>query len=572
MQKESVDGNIFKNLSYYHYLVQYIGDIKEEFLNHPFFIVTVLDDNFAILSIPKDKIEVLEEDLKSSTIVYLKLPEMYTLEQISPVQASQVEFLQIDLPLNLTGEGVDVAVIDTGIDYLNEELMDLNNNTRINLIWDQTIDSNSNDYDIDIPFGKVFTKNQIQGAIDEYKAGRDPYKVVDSKDIIGHGTEMAGLIGATGKDEQLKGIASKCNFISIKMMEDYSYKASYDINIPVYNVTVIYAALQFLYRYSLKTNKPLVIYMPFGSNLGNHRGKGVLDYYIDFISMNAKIVVVTCTGNERITDCHASGNITEEEKIKVVELDVSPGEKKLWLEIWADAPNIISAEIVSPSGENSGIINSLINVTNTYSFVFEKTIMKVAYHIPEELSGDELIRIQFYDLQPGIWKIRLFGNLVLDGNFNVWISQTGLTKFDTRITPADTYGTIANPGNADFSVTVAGYNQNNNNMVNYSGMAFSKNYINAIDVAAGAVNALTIAPSNKNVIVNGTCVSGCIVSGACAMLFEWGVLKNNDPYMYSKTLKTYLARGVMSRNGDMYPNAHWGYGILNILNMFKNLM
>ncbi|MDZ5035089.1 S8 family serine peptidase, partial [Clostridium perfringens] len=137
--------------------------------------------------------------------------------------------------------------------------------------------------------------------------------------------------------------------------------------------------------------------------------------------------------------------------------------------------------------------------------------------------------------------------------------------------PEDPYGTITSPGNATVLVTAAAYNQNNNNILNYSGMAFNTNYAGVIDVAAGGVNALTVAPNNKTAIVNGTSVAAAIVSGACSMLFEWGDVQGNNPNMYAQTIKAYLARGVTQRPGDVYPNPQWGYGILNIFVMFQNI-
>ena len=93
---------------------------------------------------------------------------MYTLQDISPIEASQVNFLQLDLPLKLTGKGIDVAIIDTGIDYLNEEFMDEFKKSRVDLIWDQTIKSTKPIKDINIPFDTIYENNEIQLAIDEF--------------------------------------------------------------------------------------------------------------------------------------------------------------------------------------------------------------------------------------------------------------------------------------------------------------------------------------------------------------------------------------------------------------------
>lgn len=564
--------NILKNKDYYHFLVHYQGDIESETKSYPSFFITIINDKYAILSLPKDKMSIIDDGSPFSTIVYIKPTAMYTLQQISPATASQANFLQLEnLPLNLTGKGVDVAVVDTGIDYLSEEFMDSNGNSRIDLIWDQTIDSDKPSTEHKVPFGTVYTHDEIQAAINEKQKGNDPYTIVPSKDEYGHGTKMAGLIGATGKNPALKGIVPECRFLIIKLIEDISYKEHFRATVPVFNICILFASLQFLYEYSLTSENPLVVYFPLGSNMGYHRGNGIFDQFINFISIHTDIIIVTCTGNEAMTNSHASGQISEEEKTRVIDLDIPVEEKNLGVEIWVEPPNILSIDVVSPSGENTGVVNSIINNTVYYKFIFEKTTLKVNYYVPEEYSGNELIRLRFYDLQPGIWKLRLSGDLILDATFNIWIPQKGLISPNTRLSPADTYGTITNPGNSDFAATIAAYNQNNNNIVNYSGVAFSYNFINTIDLAAGGVNALTVAPNNTTDIVNGTSVASAIGAGACAMLFQWGTVDNNDPNLYAKTIKTYLARGVSTRPGDIYPNPQWGYGMLNILNMFKNM-
>lgn len=73
-------------------------------------------------------------------------------------------------------------------------------------------------------------------------------------------------------------------------------------------------------------------------------------------------------------------------------------------------------------------------------------------------------------------------------------------------------------------------------------------------------------------VVSGTSVSAAIVAGACAMLLEWGIVDGNYPKMYSESIRTFLHRGTMKRSGDIYPNAEWGYGMLNILLMFQNMI
>ena len=194
------------------------------------------------------------------------------------------------------------------------------------------------------------------------------------------------------------------------------------------------------------------------------------------------------------------------------------------------------------------------------------------YFIPEITSGDELIRVVFYDLIPGIWQFRLTGDLIMDGTFDAWLPQKGITLGNTRFSPFDPYNTITNPANSRYLITVAAYNERNNNIVNFSGVASLTDYIDRVDVAAAGVNVLTIAPNNKIAIVSGTAVSAAIVAGVCALLFEWGIVKGNNPYLFGQTLKSYLDRGTYERKGDIYPNPQWGYGILDIAAIFRNMM
>ncbi len=563
--------NVFSDTNYYHYVVEYEGNIEEEISKQPGYYVTIINNKYAIVSVDRE-VELNSKQSNITSILYAARPDIFTLEDVSPIQASQADFLQLDLPLNLTGRGVNVAIIDTGIDYLNEEFIKENGETRIEYIWDQTINSPENDTNSQVPYGAVYSRNNIQEAINAFKQGKSPYEIVPSKDEIGHGTKMAGLIGSTGKNPNLKGVVPECDFVVVKLIESVTYKKLFNIKIPIYDIVSIFSALEFLYRYSLLNYKPMVIYFPLGSNLGSHKGTGILEQYMNSIAANSGIAIVTGSGNQGASGTHASGIIAQVNESRSIQLYISPEQKNIVAEIWIDSPNIMSLDILSPSGESTGPINSLINTIEVYSFLFEKTSITINSYLPEESTGDQLILIRFLDVKEGIWTLKLTGEIILDGKFNAWIPQEGVSVGGTIFLSSDPYGTITNPGTSNYIITAAAYNQNNNNIVSYSGISFLDDYISKIDIAAGGVDALTVAPGNTTTIVNGTSVSAAIVAGACGMLFQWGIVDGNDSNMYSQTIKTYIARGAVERSGDIYPNPQWGYGILNIYKMFQNMI
>lgn len=567
----NVLADLFTSAKYFHYVVQYGGNIQEEVSRVPGYYVTIINDEYAIIS-TETETDLNIDEPRFKTIIFVITPAFFTLQQVSPIEASKVNFLQLELPLNLTGRGVNIAIIDTGIDYLNEEFMNSRGETRIELIWDQTIQNFGQEQKIPVPYGTVYTKEEIQNAIQAYRNGKSPYEIVPSRDEIGHGTNMAGLIGGTGKNPDFKGVVPECNFIIIKLVEAYAYKKFFELKTNVFDIFTIFTAFEFMERYIEIRRRPTIIYFPLGTNLGNHKGNGALELYIENILKNNAIAVVTGAGNQAARGGHTSGTITAVGERRAVDLYVAPGEKFIIVEIWIDQPNIMSLDIISPSGESTGMVNPTINMVQTFSYLFETTTIKVNYYVPEENTGDQLIRIRFFNLQPGIWTMALTGANILDGRFNVWIPQEGLIQPETRFILADPYGTFTNPGGSKYIITIAAYNQNNDNILNYSGVAFINDYINVIDVAAGGVNALTVAPNNQVAIVSGTSVSAAIVTGVCAMLFQWGIVDGNYPYMYAQTIKTFLARGVSTRPGDIYPNPQWGYGMVDALRLFENII
>lgn len=93
-----------------------------------------------------------------------------------------------------------------------------------------------------------------------------------------------------------------------------------------------------------------------------------------------------------------------------------------------------------------------------------------------------------------------------------------------------------------------------------------------IDFAAGGVNTLTVGLNNSTQVISGTSLAAAIGAGACALLFQWGIVQGNYPYMYSQSIKTFLRRGVIKRGKDIYPNPQWGYGIINFYKIFEKML
>ena len=565
----SAPNDLFINPMYKHYVAQYQGDIISQSIKNPYIYATIIDDKYAIVSIPvNNSIDTIQKDIPA--IVFIKRGYIYTLETITVMTAANINLLHLDNPLSLFGNGVLVGLVDTGIDYLNPEFMFKNGETRIHRIWDQTLPTDTTNQNV--PFGVEYTKEQITDAINASKSGGNPYDIVNSKDTIGHGTSMAGVIGATGINPNLQGAAPNCEFAVVKLAPYINPPLKTRENLPIFDLTSISSAITYLVNYALNINTPMVIYIPLGSNLGNHNGEGILEDIIDTLSINRGIVMVTGSGNQANKGYHTSGMLSNPGDFNNVQLYISPEQKNLLLEFWISEPHKLSLSILSPSGESTGVIPSTLNSQDTNTFIFEQTTAKISYSIPEQLSGDELITVFLDNIQSGTWTFKLNADYTLNGVFNAWIPQEGITVGNTQFLSPIPYNTVTSPGTSKYIITVACYNQNNDNIVISSGTASLNNIINVLDLAAGGVNVQTIGANSTTIsIVNGTSVSAAVVAGACALLLEWGIINGNDPNIYSQSIKYYLTGGTRKRSGDVYPNPQWGFGILDMIKVFRNM-
>ena len=78
----------------------------------------------------------------------------------------------------------------------------------------------------------------------------------------------------------------------------------------------------------------------------------------------------------------------------------------------------------------------------------------------------------------------------------------------------------------------------------------------------------------------GTFVSGllyflprraAITAGACALVMEWGMKRTPSRIFNNAELKSLLIRGAGRREDLLYPNREWGYGTLDVYQVFSSL-
>ena len=137
-------------------IVKYTGDLER--LASEGILVTELLNEYAILTVPESRIEWLAE---IPEIEYIEKPKRLFFARADGKRASCMTSVQRP-PLNLTGRGILVAVLDSGADYRHPEFLHMDGTTRIRALWDQTLAGNPPEgYQI----GTEFTQEQDRKSV-----------------------------------------------------------------------------------------------------------------------------------------------------------------------------------------------------------------------------------------------------------------------------------------------------------------------------------------------------------------------------------------------------------------------
>jgi len=552
------------------YLVQFRGNFKKQIDKVSYACGDTITNSIGVISTPEQNLDTLLKDVP--TITFIDPRYMYVLQDTSPTSVDNINAIKSNPYLSLTGKGVLVGMIDTGIDYLNEEFIRDDGTSRIISIWDQSIQDGQ---DTSVYIGDTYTNEQINNAITAYKNNGDPYKIVPSKDSIGHGTNVAGVIGARGVNPNFQGIAPDCDFVIVKLFESINFKNKLQKNsieyTPTYNGAEVLAGIEYLKNFSIKAKKPMVIYLGVGTTEGGHDGNNLISKYISSLGSFQGIITVIGVGNEGASSGHTSGYIHNLEDISSVSLKIPRDIDFFSFNIWVRKPNVASLKIIPPSKETSDFIKAKSNKTTEIRFVLLDTKASVKYYSPEYFTGHEVINVVFEDIKQGIWKFELKGEYLTDGRYDIWLPpEKTLSKGIGFLNP-DPFTTLTTPSTARKVVTVA-YSGDNNTLIAASGEGFNSNNLINPDITTLGLNILTTKPGGDVTVSSGSSIATGIIAGACALLLQWGIIEGNDPTMYAAKVRSYLIHGADRSNLTLrYPNRKVGYGFFDLLNTFNTI-
>ena len=517
--------------------------------------VTELLNEYAILTVPESLVERLA---LVPEIEYIEKPKRLFFSVNQGKTASCIPAVQ-NARYDLYGDGVLVALLDSGVDYAHPDFRNEDGTTRILALWDQTIPGRPPEgYRI----GTEYTQQEINEALAaDTESAR--YALVPSRDVSGHGTRVLGIAAGNGRASggRYRGIASRSPILAVKlgMPREEGFPRT----------TELMQGLDYCIRKALELRLPVVVNISIGNTYGAHDGTSLLETYIADIANVWKSVICIGTGNEGYAAGHAAG-ILQERTTEIVELAVGEYETAFSIQIWKSYLDEVDITLISPGGRRAGPIQKLLGAQR---FVLEETEILLYYGEPSPYSQSQEIYLELLPrgdyVDTGIWILELAAGEIRDGHYHIWLPSSAALNGGTRFLRASADTTLTIPSTARRIAAIGAYDSRTLTYADFSGRGGTCDLREKPVLVAPGVRILTTAPGGTYAEATGTSFATPFATGAAALLLQWGIVDGNDPYLYGEKAIAYLKKGTRPLPAYAeYPNPEVGWGRLCILEAF----
>ena len=540
-------------------IVRYNGSLES--LRDEGIRVDELAAGYAVLVVPESRIEQVSA---MEQIVYIEKPKRLFFASNMARAASCLSTIQTSigagaggggtggagagvissLESGLTGKGVLVAVIDSGIDYYHPDFRNPDGTTRIGLLADQDRD-------------RIYTREEINAAL-ETGSRTSALALVPSTDPSGHGTAVAAIAAGNGREGNgvYRGVAYESELMVVKLGTPLTDSFP--------RTTQLMKALDLVVRRAQDMNRPLAVNISFGNTYGSHDGTSLLETFINDMSGIGRNVIVAGTGNEGTGAGHRAGSLVmgQEEN---AQLSIAPYETGMGVQLWKSYVDQFSIRLVTPSGEIIGPIDSRLG---PQELRYGGTQILIYYGKPSPFSRAQEVYFDFLPvrdyLDSGIWTFRLTPERIVTGRYDMWLPSRGILNPSTRFLRPVPETTLTIPSTASNVISVGAYDDSYRAYADFSGRGFTRQTGQVKpDLAAPGVDIVAARRGGGFEAVTGTSFAAPFVTGSAALLMQWGILQGNDPFLYGEKVKAYFTRGARHLPGyDVWPNERLGYGTL----------
>jgi len=336
---------------------------------------------------------------------------------------------------NVTGAGVIVGFVDTGIDTTHPDFTFPNGTTKILFVWDQTTPGKP-----PAGFGYGYECDSV-----DIETRSCP-----EVDTFGHGTHVAGIATSSGvATGNYTGVAPGARIIFVKSGNAVCGGESW-----TFDTDQILDGVNYIVQKAAQLRMRAVISLSLGGNIGAHDGTDPFERALDaFVREGTPIVVAA--GNSAQDQDHIDGQISQGQNT-TFQLGLRQTTTDVAVDIWYSSEDQLSGTLYAPDGSaytqtKQAGINTAFGFVNITSASFP--------------DGNELY-IEFNSTNTlGLngWSISLVGEQVhSQGLWNAWTDSSTCTYPGSYFLPGDNYtvdpqDTIGIPATAKYVVSVGAY-------------------------------------------------------------------------------------------------------------------
>jgi len=481
----------------------------------------------------------------------------------------------------LTGKGVIIGIIDTGVDFRQKDFKTTAGKTRILDLWDQTV--NAGTHPTGFTYGTEWTAAQID-------AGQCTFQ-----DGSGHGTFVAGIAAGNGQ-ATIPGQAAY-RYVGMAPEADIIVVNAYSLD------TYYVDAVKYVFQKAQARNEPAVCVIAAGKRTGPHDGtdSGELAIANLMATYGPNRLVVAAAGNYGASAYHASVNInsgTSASALLTVPITPTGGSNSISIDGWYKSNTNFSVSVKTPKGTTVGPVarGGYADVITADGEVFltngTVTNAKGDYDVSIAVQTNPSTGV----MGGGIFTIT--GTSVSgSGPFDLWMGDVSMPGTMPAFTTGLSYAeTVVSPATGDSVISVGAYTYRTSwvaasgttyglsgapilgDIASWSGHGFRRDGGQCPDVCAAgqaigssrsttmSVSGVYILPDSVHVIQTGTSVAAAHVAGAIALQLE--SYKNNGKNLSAAIAKQWLRSGAQTdafvTAAGVTPNAIWGSGKLHI--------
>lgn len=496
--------------------------------------------------LPIESLGVLSED----PAVHRIKPSRY-LKTLMDVAPGKVNLPQFKTETGLSGKGVIVGIVDSGIDAKHPAFQG-----RILRIWDQTLPGagvSEGGYGIELTGANLDT----------------------SRDSDGHGTHVAGI--AAGADATYGGVAPDAELLIVKSDLQDAHIAD---------------GIRYIFRVARELNRPAVVNLSLGGHADAHDGSDSLSKIIDAES-GAGRIVCCAAGNEGNDNIHAQSAIAKG-KTSTMRFRVPDGTVGIaLLNGWYSSSSALEVSVRTPGGFVTPYQKIISGDNPVREYKLPDARVEIVTPAADPVNGDcnffvQMLGIKRYPVKGGVWQLRVRNSSKTSARLDVWtLDDAGAVFFSG--TSAQDAMKIGSPGAAKGAITVASYTTKVKwtdidgdareigfqleEISDFSSEGPLRDGTEKPDVAAPGAMIASAMSADANferssmvddnfVVLAGTSMATPFVTGVVALLLQ------RDPTLDPDKVKKILRESSSIPNqtsGTFDPK--WGYGLIDALKL-----